>query len=163
VAAAPAAPAPAERVAGMREEEPELVGVVRRVDPASRLIVLAGPRERTPFRVAEGIELPVVGQIISITTTETPVSPRPATSVTVLQPTVAGVVTLVRPTAVELSVRTVSPDGQVQEVPVPVSGDARVFISGQPGDLRALKKGIYIRAYMTPTGEARILGPPSEE
>jgi hypothetical protein len=162
-AAPPAPQPPVERVAGMREQVLELVGRVRRVDPASRLMVLAGPRERTPFRVAEGIKLPAVGQIVSITTTAgAQVSPRPATSVTVLQPTVAGVVKWVRPTAVELTVQTVSPDGQVEEVPVPVSGEPRVFISGQPGDLRALRKGIYIRAYMTPTGETRILGVPAE-
>jgi hypothetical protein len=57
----------------------------------------------------------------------------------------------------------VTPEGQQVEVPVPVSGEARVFIRGQPGDLRALKNGIYIRAYMTPSGETRILGAPSEE
>ena len=142
---------------------PELVGRVRRVDPLSRLITLAGPRGKTPFQVAEGIELPKVGQIVLITTTaETQVSPRPATSVTVLQPTVAGIIELVRPTSVELSVRAVTPEGQVEEVPVPMSGEAHVFISGQPRDLRALQKGIYIRAYMTPTGETRILGAPSE-
>jgi hypothetical protein len=151
-----------ERVAGMRQQMPELVGLVRSVDPVSRRIILAGPREKTPFRVAEGIPLPQVGQIISITTTETHGLPRPALSITLLQPTVAGVVTLVRPTAVQLMVRTVAPDGQVEEIPVPVSGDARVFIRDQPGDLRALKRGIYIRAFMTPTGEARILGAPSE-
>ena len=83
-------------------------------------------------------------------------------NITLLQPTVNGIVTRVRPTAVELTVRTVTPEGQVQEVPVPVTGDARVYISGQPGDLRALKQGEFIRAYMTPTGETRILGAPSE-
>ena len=59
-------------------------------------------------------------------------------------------------------VRAVTPEGQVEEVPVPMSGEAHVFISGQPRDLRALQRGIYIRAYMTPTGETRILGAPSE-
>jgi len=156
-------PQPAERVAGMREQMLELVGLVRSVDPASRRIVLAGPREKTPFQVADGVNLPTVGQIISISTTpDGRVLPRPALSITPLQPTVAGIVTRVRPTAVELSVRTVTPEGRVQEVPVPVSGDARVFISDQPGDLRALKQGIFIRAYMTSTGETRILGLPSE-
>jgi hypothetical protein len=159
VAAAP----PVERVAGMREQLPELVGQVRRVDPASRLLVLAGPREKTPFRVAEGVPLPAVGQIVSIgTTLDATVSPRPAMAITLLQPTVAGVVTRVQPLAVELSVRTVTPEGRIAEVPVPVSGDALVFISGRPGDLRALQQGVYIRAFMTPTGETRILGPPSE-
>lgn len=158
-----AAPQPAERVAGMREQLLELVGLVRSVDPASRRIILAGPREKTPFRVAEGVDLPRVGQIVSISTTpDGRVLPRPALGITPLQPTVAGIVTRVRPTAVELSVRTVTPEGRVQEVPVPVSGNARVFISEQPGDLRALRQGIFIRAYMTATGETRILGLPSE-
>jgi hypothetical protein len=163
IAPSPAPPPPEERVAGMREQTLELVGLVRRVDPVSRQIVLAGPRERTPFRADPGIDLPAVGQIVSITTTpDARVSPRPALSVTLLQPTVAGIVALVRPTAVQLSVRTVTPEGEVAEIPVPVSGDARVFINGQPGDLRALKRGIYIRAYMTTGGETRILGSPSE-
>jgi hypothetical protein len=154
---------PAERVAGMREAMLELVGLVRSVDPVSRRIVLAGPREKTPFRVMEGVVLPEVGQIVSVATTpDARISPRPAMSLTLLQPTVNGIVTRVRPTAVELTVRTVTPEGLVQEVPVPVSGDARVYISGEPGDLRALKQGEFIRAYMTPTGETRILGAPSE-
>lgn len=157
-----AAVPPVERVAGMRQTMPEVVGRVRSVDPATRRIVLSGPRRKTPFRAAAGVLLPQVGQVIAITTTDEPISPRPALGVTVLQPTVAGVVTMVRPIAVELHVRTVAPDGQVEEIPVPVAGDARVFINGQPGDLRALKQGVYIRAFMTPTGEARILGPPSE-
>jgi hypothetical protein len=158
-----AVPPPSQRVAGMREQMLELVGLVRSVDPASRQIVLAGPREKTPFRVTEGVALPAVGQIISISTTpDRRVLPRPAMSITLLQPTVTGIVTQVRPTAVELSVRTVTPEGRVEEIPVPVSGNARVFISDQPADLRALKRGEFIRAYMTPAGETRILGAPSE-
>jgi hypothetical protein len=151
---------PVERVAGMRE----LVGQVRRVDPETRLVTLAGPEGKTPLQVPEGTEMPKVGDVITITVPmDGQISPQPMSSYTPLQPTVAGIVTRVQPTAVELTVQTVTPEGRVMEVPVPVSGEARVFIRGQPGDLRALKKGIYIRAYMTPTGETRILGAPSEE
>jgi hypothetical protein len=151
VAAAP----PRERVAGMREA----VGQVIRVDKESREIVLGGTREKTPFRVAEGIELPKVGDLISLATAPDGRSlPRPATRITYLRPMVAGIVTMVRPLSVELRVRTRTPDGEIVEIPVPVTRDARVFIADEPGDLRALREGIYIRAYMTPTGETRILG-----
>lgn len=150
---------PLERVAGMRE----FVGQVKRVDPAKRRVWLAGSRGKKPLRVAEGVELPRVGEVVSIATQpDGQVWTRPVTGFTPLQPTIAGVVARVRPTAVELSVRAMTPEGQVEEVPVPVTENARVFISGQPGDLRALKEGIYIRAFMTPTGETRILGYPSE-
>jgi len=152
-----AAPEPVERVAGMRE----VLGRVSQVDAASRLITLEGPGEKTPFRLPEGVELPEVGDLVSVTTPpDTAMFPPIATSVTQLQPTVEGVLTRVQPVTVALSVRTRTPDGRVVEVPVPVSEDARVYVGGKLGNLRALKEGVYIRAFISPTGEVRIVSYP---
>jgi hypothetical protein len=152
-----AVPQPVERVSGMRE----LLGRVIRVDAAARLVTLEGVEAKTPFRVPEGVDLPAVGDLVTLTTApDTGTFPPVASSVTPLQPTVEGVLTRVQPTSVELNVRTVTPEGRTSDVPVPVNEDARVYLDGKPADLRALKEGLFIRAFITPTGEVRILGYP---
>jgi hypothetical protein len=144
-----------ERVAAMRE----VLGRVERVDREARRITLAGAPEKTPIRVVEGAELPSVGQIVSlVVAADSPDSAPVATAVTPLLPTVAGVLTRVQPVRVELQVRARTPEGQATEVPVPVTRDTRVYVEGKPAGFRELKEGTYIRAFITPTGEVRILG-----
>jgi hypothetical protein len=151
----PIAELPVEQVAGMRE----VLGRVRRVERETRLVTLEGVPDKTPFRVPEDAKLPKVGDYVSLAIApDGTVSPPVATRIAPLQPTVEGVLTRVQPLAVELSVRTMTPDGQIAEVPVPVSQDSRVYMNGKPGSLKALKEGLYIRAYITPTGETRIVG-----
>jgi hypothetical protein len=143
-----------ERTAGMRE----LLGRVTRVDAANRLITVEGGEEKTAFRVPEGIDLPNVGELVTLTTAPAPaISPPVATRVASLQPTVQGVLTHVRPLAVELWVRTVTPEGIESEVPVPISPDARIYQDGKLVPLRSLKEGYFVRAYITPAGELRIV------
>jgi hypothetical protein len=146
---------PVERVAAMRE----VMGRVKRVDRGSRRITLEGPAEKTPIRVPEGVELPSVGQTVSLAmATDAPDQAPVAVAITPLLPTVAGVLTRVQPVRVELHVRTRTPEGEAGEVPVPVTRDTRVYVEGKPAGFRELREGVYIQAFITPNGEVRILG-----
>ena len=77
---------------------------------------------RALLTAAAGVDLPAVGDLVTLTTApDAGTFPPVATSVTPLQPTVEGVLTRVQPTAVELNVRTVTPEGRASDVPVPVN------------------------------------------